>query len=72
MLGNAYVQLNGMEQMSLPPEWQQLAQENCFFAGDYRRAADQEPKPSLAAAGAWKQADSGSQDPQGLRGYAVV
>ena len=28
MLGNAYVQLNGMEQMSLPPEWQQLAQEN--------------------------------------------
>ena len=28
MLGNAYIQLNGMEQMSLPPEWQQLAQEN--------------------------------------------
>ena len=28
MLGNAYVQLNGMEQMSLPPEWQQLAMEN--------------------------------------------
>jgi hypothetical protein len=28
MLGNDYVQFNGMEQMSLPPEWQQLAQEN--------------------------------------------
>jgi hypothetical protein len=28
MLGNAHIQCNGMEQMSLPPEWQQLAQEN--------------------------------------------
>ena len=28
MLGIAYVQVNGMEQMSVPPEWQQLAQEN--------------------------------------------
>jgi hypothetical protein len=28
MLGNANIQVNGMEQMSLPPEWQELAQEN--------------------------------------------
>ncbi len=28
MLGNACIQVNSMEQMSLPPEWQQLAQEN--------------------------------------------
>jgi hypothetical protein len=28
MLGNAHIELNGMEQMSLPPEWQELAQEN--------------------------------------------
>jgi hypothetical protein len=28
MLGNAYIELNGMEQMGLPAEWQQLAQEN--------------------------------------------
>jgi hypothetical protein len=28
MLGNAHIEVKGMEQMSLPPEWQQLAQEN--------------------------------------------
>jgi hypothetical protein len=28
MLGNTCIQRNGMEQTSLPPEWQQLAQEN--------------------------------------------
>jgi len=28
MLGNTCIQRNGMEQMSLPPEWQQLAMEN--------------------------------------------
>jgi hypothetical protein len=28
MLGNAHIPLNDMEQMSLPPEWQELAQEN--------------------------------------------
>jgi hypothetical protein len=28
ILGDSYIQLNGMEQMGLPPEWQQLAQEN--------------------------------------------
>jgi hypothetical protein len=28
MLGKACIQLNGMEQVSLPPDWQELAQEN--------------------------------------------